>query len=190
MGRFIRMSCAERVNRVMDIFGIGGWELFAILLIMLIVAGPKRMIQWSYTLGRYVGALRRMWAETAAALQKELNAAGVDIEVPKELPNRAALNREMGRTVNKLAQPLKEPLREVQRDLDTVRETTAKLNFKPQSSTVDHPAAQRNGDQTTGQAANPAVKAPPDSAAPPSTPDQDAPKPSDFGTWSGRDREA
>ena len=41
----------------MDILGVGGWEIVAILLIMLIVAGPKRMISWSYTLGKYVSQL-------------------------------------------------------------------------------------------------------------------------------------
>lgn len=49
----------------MDILGIGGWELVAIIIIMLVVAGPKRMIQWSYTAGKYVAIMRKMWAETA-----------------------------------------------------------------------------------------------------------------------------
>ncbi|MBK8029590.1 MAG: hypothetical protein IPK17_08760 [Chloroflexi bacterium] len=70
----------------MDILGVGGWELLAILLIMVVVAGPKRMIAWSYQLGRYVGVIRKMWVETAKQLQKEFDAAGVDVKVPQELP--------------------------------------------------------------------------------------------------------
>ena len=36
----------------MDILGIGGGELVLIVLVMLVVAGPKRMIQWAYIAGK------------------------------------------------------------------------------------------------------------------------------------------
>jgi Sec-independent protein secretion pathway components len=75
----------------MNILGIGGPELILILLIMLIVAGPKRMIAWAYTLGKYIARFRRMWEETVDVLQKEFDEAGVDIKVPRELPTRANL---------------------------------------------------------------------------------------------------
>ena len=35
----------------MNFLGVGAWELVAILLIMLVFAGPKRMIHWSYVWG-------------------------------------------------------------------------------------------------------------------------------------------
>ncbi|MBK8032066.1 MAG: hypothetical protein IPK17_21835 [Chloroflexi bacterium] len=80
----------------MDILGVGGWELLAILLIMVVVAGPKRMIAWSYQLGRYVGVIRKMWVETAKQLQKEFDAAGW-MKVPQELPTRQSIAKEIRR---------------------------------------------------------------------------------------------
>ena len=89
----------------MDILGVGGWEFVAIFLIMLVVAGPKRMIQWSYTLGKYVAQLRQMWAETAEMLQKEFDEAGVDVKVPKDIPTRATINQEIGRALTPITKP-------------------------------------------------------------------------------------
>ena len=64
----------------MEIFGIGGAELVAILIIMLVVAGPKRMVQWAYVLGQYVSKARAMWDGVMAGVQKEIDDAGLDID--------------------------------------------------------------------------------------------------------------
>jgi hypothetical protein len=42
------------------------------------------MIQWSYTVGRYIAQLRAMFQETLSAIQKEFEESGVDIR--KDLP--------------------------------------------------------------------------------------------------------
>ncbi len=68
------------------IFGVGPGELVVILIIMLVVAGPKRMIAWAYMLGKYTAQLRAMFQETMNAFQKEIDAAGVK-ELGKDLPN-------------------------------------------------------------------------------------------------------
>lgn len=68
----------------MNIMGAGPAELVLVFIIMLVVAGPKRMIQWSYTLGQYVAKLREMFQETMNAVRKEFEDAGVDIR--KDLP--------------------------------------------------------------------------------------------------------
>jgi Sec-independent protein translocase protein TatA len=68
----------------MNILGAGPAELLIVFVIMLVVAGPKRMIQWAYVLGRYVAQLRAMLQETMNAIQKELSESGVDL--PKDLP--------------------------------------------------------------------------------------------------------
>ncbi len=101
----------------MEFLGIGGFELAVIFLILLIVAGPKRMIAWSYTLGKYVSVLRNMWAETAAMLQKEFSDAGVDVKIPTEPPTRGSINRMITNTVSKAAAPITEPLKEAQRQV-------------------------------------------------------------------------
>lgn len=106
----------------MDILGVGGWELVAILLIMLVVAGPKRMIAWSYTLGTYVSKLRKMWAETAKMLQKEFDEAGVDVKVPTDIPTRATLNREIGRALTPVTKPLQETLDATKKEMDSTKQ--------------------------------------------------------------------
>src|SRR5262245_58410670 len=109
----------------MDILGIGGWELVAILLIMLIVAGPKRMIAWSYTLGKYVAQLRKMWAETAQVIQKEFDEAGLDVQVPKDIPTRGDLNREIGRALTPVTKPFQESLDATKKELDATKKSAS-----------------------------------------------------------------
>ncbi|MBI1277180.1 MAG: hypothetical protein GC179_03535 [Anaerolineaceae bacterium] len=96
----------------MEIFGVGGAELAAILIIMLVVAGPKRMIQWAYVLGQYTAKARAMWAETMTYVQKELNEAGMDVELPKDIPTRSNLNSEISKQVQKAVSPISKPLQE------------------------------------------------------------------------------
>ncbi len=67
----------------MNILGVGPGEVLVVLILMLIVAGPKRMIQWAYYVGRYTAKMRTMFQETMNVIQKELAESGV--EVPKEL---------------------------------------------------------------------------------------------------------
>ncbi|MCB9450174.1 MAG: hypothetical protein H6672_01975 [Anaerolineaceae bacterium] len=96
----------------MNILGVGGAEFLAIFLIMIVVAGPKRMIHWSYILGTYVSKMRRMWEEAAAMLQKEFDEAGMDIQVPRDIPTRQSLNREAQKLTNPITRPLDEVLEE------------------------------------------------------------------------------
>jgi Sec-independent protein translocase protein TatA len=88
----------------MDIFGIGGMELVAIVLIALIVAGPRRMIRWAYVAGQYAARLKRMWGDVAVSLQREFDEAGVDVKVPTQLPTRGSLQREWVRAANRFAE--------------------------------------------------------------------------------------
>jgi Sec-independent protein translocase protein TatA len=62
-----------------DILGVGPLELVAIFIIMLVVAGPKRMARWAYLTGQYIGRFRAMFQETMAAIQKEVDESGLDI---------------------------------------------------------------------------------------------------------------
>jgi Sec-independent protein translocase protein TatA len=101
----------------MDILGIGGWELAAIFIIMLVVAGPKRMLQWSYILGKHVARLRQMWSETAAVLQKEFDDAGLDVKVPQQ-----NLKREFKKAV---AQPFQPPIKSVKAEFDQLHRDIA-----------------------------------------------------------------
>ena len=139
----------------MEILGVGGAELVAILIIMLVVAGPKRMIQWAYILGKYTAKVRAMWAESMTYLQKEFDAAGLDVELPKEPPTRGSFNRQLTQQVEKAFSPITKPVKEA---LD---ETTAEVNQLKKQATV----TESNGS---------AAKSPPASNGT-----------QDLGTWSG-----
>src|SRR5947199_8732159 len=67
----------------MNFLGIGPGEILVVFIIMLVVAGPKRMIQWAYQIGRYTAQIRAMFQEARDQFQKELNVA--DLELTKDL---------------------------------------------------------------------------------------------------------
>lgn len=115
----------------MNVFGIGGPELIAILIIMLVFAGPKRMMHWSYILGQYVSKFRTMWSQTVDVIQKEFDDAGVDITLPKEMPTRGNLNKSINEAFKPISKPFEETMEEVQKDLDTVKEVSDELKPKP-----------------------------------------------------------
>lgn len=140
----------------MEILGIGGAELIAILIIMLVIAGPKRMIQWAYILGTYMAKLRAMWAEVMSAVQQELKESGVDVELPKDIPTRGNLTRQINQQVQKAMSPVTSPIEE------TLKEAGV--------STAKAPAAVPE--------ANGSAKSKPQPSAPPND------NKSDFGSWS------
>lgn len=118
----------------MNIFGIGGAELILILLIMLIVAGPKRMIRWAYVLGVYVGKLRVVWAQMVDVMQNEVNQAGLDIQIPKEPPTRANLNRMASNAFKPISQPIDDAVQGVRDDVNTVKKEAAFGTWSGQTS--------------------------------------------------------
>jgi Sec-independent protein translocase protein TatA len=63
----------------MNILGVGPAEVVVILILMLVVAGPKRMIQWAYHAGRYTAIFRRMFQETMAQITREFEESGIDV---------------------------------------------------------------------------------------------------------------
>jgi sec-independent protein translocase protein TatB len=91
----------------MNIFGIGELELVIVILIALVVAGPKRLIQWAYVAGKWVAKARKMWSEAMGLIQQELNASGVDVNLPKEMPTRASIRRGVESTFKPLVDPVK-----------------------------------------------------------------------------------
>ena len=101
----------------MEIFGIGTTELIAILIIMLVVAGPKRMIQWAYILGQYTAKLRRAWADMMAMVQREFDQAGLDVTVPKDIPTRNALTNQMKDALSSVTRPVQDVLDEVKAEV-------------------------------------------------------------------------
>jgi Sec-independent protein translocase protein TatA len=108
-----------------NIFGVGGAELVLIFIIMLIIAGPKRMIRWAFVLGQYVGKLRHMWEDVVDVMQKEADAAGLDIVIPKELPTKQGITKLVADAVKPYANELSQPIQDVQA---TLRDTASEAN--------------------------------------------------------------
>ena len=161
----------------MNILGVGAAELVAVLLIMLVFAGPKRMIHWSYVLGQHVAKFRKIWSETVDLVQKEFDEAGVDIKLPKEPPTRQSLNRTVSDAVKPMTQPVQDSLDEVKKDLDTVKEVSDSLNNKkpktsPKPKNLPASAAKAANTRQPGSARPSAKKPAPATAA-------------KLGTWSG-----
>ncbi len=118
----------------MNIFGVGGPELAVILVIMLVFAGPKRMIHWSYILGQYLAKFRTMWAQTVDLVQKEFDEAGVDIKLPKEPPTRKNINKSISDALQPITKPIQESMDEVKKDFDSVKAVSDDL--KEQGSEI------------------------------------------------------
>jgi sec-independent protein translocase protein TatB len=87
----------------MNFLGVGPGELLVIFIIALVVAGPKRMIQWAYQIGRYTARIRAMAQETMNAVQKELAASGLD--VTKDLSNLQNTKFDVMKEVSKIIDP-------------------------------------------------------------------------------------
>lgn len=157
----------------MNILGVGGWELLAILLIMLMVAGPKRMIHWSYILGQYIAKFRRMWAETVDVIQKEFDDAGVDIKVPRDLPTRRnlrqSIDEQVTRQFSEVTAPVKQTMADVTAEVDEIRNVTAST-------------AQQTNKVVTGR--NGYSSKPKPGQAPPAS-GENAAQDGSFGAWSG-----
>ena len=120
----------------MEIFGVGGAEMVAILVIMLVVAGPKRMVQWAYVLGQYVSKARTMWDEVMVGVQKEIDDAGLDVQLPKTMPTRTTLNNLTNPMSNVWAN-FTAPVQEVMNDVSTeIKQTHTEIRDVVQEEQV------------------------------------------------------
>ena len=129
----------------MEFLGVGMSELIVILLLMLVIGGPKRMLQWAYTAGQYVAKLRGMWGEVMAQVQTELDEAGVKVQVPRDIPTRATINRTVQRHVSQAMAPVTVPL---QQTLNDARVEVPPTPTKP-STIVDQRSLEPTADLGT-----------------------------------------
>lgn len=143
----------------MNIFGLGLWELALIVIIMLVVAGPQRMLQWAYHAGKLMARARELWSQLMLSVQQELDDAGVDVELPKDL-NRAQIEK-FTRNVMK---PLQEPINQGMR---AYQEEAKKLEAEVKDKLQDVPESQ-------------------EAAKPQEEPKSQPLRQQSFGTWSGR----
>lgn len=172
----------------MNILGIGGWELALIVLIMLVVAGPKRMLQWAYILGKYLGQLRILWGQLMTGVQKELDDAGVDLQLPKDIPTRGDINRVARDALRPMTEPVEQTIREYEKEHQAIASSVGRGRGRANGNGVTPTAeAEATNNKSTYQSATSPDK-PKSTDAPTSTPNKDAENTSNnsnFGTWSG-----
>ena len=129
----------------MNIFGIGTAELGIILLLMLIVAGPKRMVQWAYVAGQYLARFREIWQQTVGLVRKELEQAGLEPEVMDSLQQFAnPRTRARYNPLDKLVDEMKKPVDEAMKPVaDTAKEVKAAVTptANPNTNTPETRAA-------------------------------------------------
>lgn len=127
----------------MNIFGIGPAELVLVFLLMLMVAGPKRMISWAYVAGQYVARFRKMWQEASAVIRKELEQAGVEPEVMDTF-EQWANPRTRPRAKNLLdpvVKEMKKPLDEVVKPVSDTMSEVGRTQLNPAASPANEPPA-------------------------------------------------
>lgn len=162
----------------MNIFGIGGAEIVLVLLIALVVAGPKRMAVWAYQLGKFVGKLRKQWEQVAEVIQKEMDAAGVNVEIPKDLPTRQNVTKMVSKALKPAMDEVEKAAKEVQKELEPVSSEVKGLQ-KDISRTGQEVNQNLKLSSARPAAASPKTPAP---AKPAETP-----APSRLGTWGNGD---
>ncbi len=164
----------------MNILGVGGPELIIILVMMLVIAGPKRMVKWAYVMGQYVARFRRMWAETVDVLQKEFDDAGVEFQIPRDMPTRGSLNKEASKLLGTVTDPVKETLDQVNTEVGGIRKTTA-LSAKAATAVTAGGNGHAKRPATSATSRKPAAGSQSDGFGSWSKHDS---KP-DFGSWTG-----
>jgi sec-independent protein translocase protein TatB len=137
----------------MDIFGVGISEIIIILLVILIIGGPRNALKWSRDLGRLLRQARELWSQMTAQLEKDLGEEGREImNATRELTqqvdtirrqgNPRALARKVTDLVEQASQETQQSLSEAARKTDErikAVTTPARLN-KPAQKSEDQPA--------------------------------------------------
>lgn len=141
----------------MELFGVGGTELILIIIIAMVVAGPKRVAQWMYYVGKFVARLQRLWSEMMQVIQQELKESGIDVELPKTPPTRQSIDQAARNMLKPYTQELDEAKQDIERHLDDVqRQMNIQHNVRlshqvKQNASLTDPASQSslNGKATS-----------------------------------------
>jgi sec-independent protein translocase protein TatB len=168
----------------MNIFGVGGWELLLIILIALVVAGPKRLAVWAYHIGLWSAKLQDLWGEFARSLQQEMDDAGVNVKIPNTPPNRDQISRsiqEFGREIVKNAEaPIEEVKADVQRFQQQLEAESEAISRGANGSGDGRADAKHKPDKPPVPAPKKDDDAPPTSSGPKADDDD-----INLGTWGG-----
>ena len=69
-----------------DMFGIGGWEMVLIMVVALLVFGPKRLPELARSLGRGLAEFRRASSDLRRSMDLDLDSNPLSTPDPETLP--------------------------------------------------------------------------------------------------------
>ena len=81
-----------------NILGIGLPQIAIVLVLSLVLFGPKQMMAYAYQAGRFLAKARAMWEEAARNMQAEIQNSGLDLKEFQELGQglRQDMNKAVG----------------------------------------------------------------------------------------------
>lgn len=126
-----------------NILGVGVPELILIFLLMITIAGPKRMIKWAYELGKYTAKFRAMFQETMDAFKRELDAN--DLDLSKDV-------KELSKLASSVSTPL--PRFDIVKEANKVVNESDKSSAKSAESTKSASSADSTSNSTDAAASN------------------------------------
>ncbi|MCB0214397.1 MAG: twin-arginine translocase TatA/TatE family subunit [Anaerolineae bacterium] len=116
----------------MDILGVGFPELIFVLIIAMMVFGPRRLPEIAGKLGRYVAQLRSLSDGLMAEWQREINAATQLEELEKARQDIKSIQEDFKRT--------KSDLKQAKQDVDESTKSIAPPVSQPRTSIPSNPA--------------------------------------------------
>lgn len=129
------------------------------------------MLQWAYYAGRMMGQLRVMWRDVMKTVQAELDEAGVDIQLPKDL-NRQEIARSASQIVKPFTEQVEKAAKEYQSEVKKIED-----EYKREVRQLD---TQIEAATQTPQASESNANTEPDSSQSTTL------RNNGFGTWSGQ----
>jgi sec-independent protein translocase protein TatB len=125
-----------------NLLNVGPWELTVILIIAILVVGPKRMVEIARTIGRVTSQLRRLSAEFTSNLQSEIMSAEREAKQARD---------DTVESLTSLAEPfvsLQAELQATERETRQALESIATGRTEPVESTQAEPEAKHAQDDT------------------------------------------
>lgn len=119
------------------IFGVGLAEMLIIVVVILVIGGPKNAVKWARDLGVMLSKVRKMWSAMVKELEKEMG------DDAKEL---VKVSQELRQNVVDIRTAPQKVIREAAKMIDeTQKETKAALQL-PSTSTaaITPPPAENN----------------------------------------------
>jgi len=102
----------------MEFFGVGPFELLVILVLILIVVGPRRLPEMAAELARLLRAARKYGAQITQELSETMN------ELEKEYADVRGEWKEVGQGLDETAQSVSGELKAAERDAAVTLEET------------------------------------------------------------------